>query len=95
MSKEPDPSLKTVNSSGKEYYKSRLQVSADYNKENYAQLILRVPKECKDQITEYVKVKAAEDPENPKYNDLIRKRPSVNAFLMTLIEDETGIKLKK
>jgi len=85
---------KKVSKTGKEYFQSRLDASKNFNRDNYAQLILRVPKDCKDKITDYVQKKAEEEPDNPKYNDLVRKRPSVNAFLMTLVEDETGIKLK-
>ena len=85
---------KITSKNNKEYYKTRLDASANYNKEKYEQLILRVPKDCKAQITEYVRKKAEEDPDNPKYSDLVRKKPSVNAFLTTLVEEETGIKLK-
>ena len=49
---------KKVSKTGKEYFQSRLNASKDYNKDNYAQLILRVPKDSKDKITDYVQRKA-------------------------------------
>lgn len=77
------------------YYKSRLETSKTFNKDNYDQIIVRVPKGAKELITNYVEQMSEKYPEDPKYQDIARHKPSVNALILALLETETGLDLKK
>lgn len=92
MPKERDPEKWTDD--GK-YLKSRLDKTKKYNKESYDTFLLRIPKGTKEALTQWVTQRAEEEPDNPRYNDLKRNRASVNAFVISLIEEATGIPLKK
>lgn len=92
MPKERDPEKWTDD--GK-YLKSRLDTTKKHNKENYDTILLRIPKGTKDTLTQWVMQRADEEPDNPRYNDLKRNRASVNAFIVSLIEEATEIQLKK
>lgn len=65
--------------------------------EGQEQLKIRVPKGFKAQILAYVKEKAKEDPDNPKYNDIYRTphKESVNALVLYLLGEEMGIEFRK
>lgn len=90
MPKKSDPSL--LNESGN--YISRVATAKKYNNERYEPLNVRVPKGAKHKIQDYVEKMAEQEPDNPKYKDLVRGRVSLNAFITTLIETEMGVSLK-
>lgn len=94
MPKWKDPEKMVTTQNGTEYYKSRLEKSKEHNKKNYDTILLRIPAGYKDLLTEWVKDRAEEEPDNPRYNDVARNRASVNAFIVSLIEEETGLKLR-
>lgn len=56
-------------------------------------IIVRVPAGSREYINDYVKRKAAEEPENPKYKDQVKGKASVNAMIKALIEQEIGCSL--
>ena len=90
MPKKPDPSL--LSESGN--YISRVATAKKFNNERYEPINVRVPKGAKLRIQEYVEKMAEQEPDNPKYKDLVRGRVSLNAFITTLIEEEMGVNLK-
>ena len=75
-------------------YKSSVDLSLKFDKEQYDKIILRVPKGASNLIKDYVEEKAAENQTDLKYNSYNGKayRPSVNALIRALLEDEMGIK---
>lgn len=89
--KVADPSKKYTASSGKEYYESQKKHTEAFEK-TQEKIIVRVPEGSRDVITEYVEQKAAEDPTNLKYSSYNGKayRPSVNALIKALLEEELG-----
>ena len=74
-------------------YKSTVELGLQYDKDQYDKIILRVPKGSNQAIKDYVAQKAEADPENLKYNSYNGKtyRPSVNALVRALLEEEMGI----
>lgn len=90
MPRQADPNLKT----GSGIYLSQKRQSEKFE-EKVEKIIVRVPAGSRDAITKYVEERAAIEPTNLKYNSFNGKafRPSVNAFICALIENETGIKL--
>lgn len=90
--RDPEKIVKTQN--GTEYYKSRLTTTKKYNEKSYDTILLRLPAGSKESLTKWVRDKADENPNNPRYNDVVRNRASVNAFIVSLIEEETGLKLR-
>ena len=90
MAKKENPALK--NEGG--VYLSQKDASRKYE-EKIEQLTLRVPAGTRAILNDYVTAKAKDDEENPKYNSYNGKawRPSLNAFIIYLIEQETGIKI--
>lgn len=93
MPKKSDPNLTYLTSSGKKMYKSQNNAdkNAEYDK-TQDKVIIRLPKGSNSIIKAYVENKAIEEPDNRKYST-DKGRPSVNAFIKTLIEDEIGQKL--
>lgn len=75
------------------YYSQK--VASEKYEQKIEQLTLRVPAGTRELLKVYVQKKAEENPENPKYNSYNGKawRPSVNALITYLIEEETGIKI--
>lgn len=55
-------------------------------------ILIRIPAGAKDIISEYVKKKAEENPTSLKYNAYNGKayRPSMNALIIALLEEEMG-----
>ena len=90
MPKKADPSLK--NKSG--VYHSQKRQSEKFE-EKVEKIIVRVPDGSRAAITEYVEKKAEGEPENLRYNSYNGKayRPSVNAWIRSLIEEEIGVNL--
>ena len=90
MPKKKDPSLK--NESG--IYYSQVKQSKSFE-EKVEKIIVRVPEGSRAAITQYVEEKAEADPENLKYSNYNGKayRPSVNAMIRSLIEEEIGVSL--
>lgn len=56
-------------------------------------IIVRIPAGSRDYINEYVRRKAIEEPDNPKYKDQVKGKPSVNAMIRALLEQELGCSL--
>ena len=85
MPKKADPTLKTES---KIYY-SQIRQNEKYE-EKVEKIIVRVPEGSRAAITRYVEKKAEADPENLKYSSYNGKayRPSVNALIRYLIEEE-------
>lgn len=103
MARKPDESLK---SQAGEYtvtrqapggrYKSQKDATEKYEKDNpMEKIIVRVPAGSRDKINEYVQKKATENPQDLKYSSYNGKayRPSVNALIKALLEEEMGISL--
>lgn len=90
MPRKPDPSLKTKSGT----YYSTIEQYKKYN-EKIEKILVRVPEGSRDAITKYVEEKAEDEPTNLKYNSFNGKayRPSVNAFICYLIEQEMGVRL--
>ena len=90
MPKKPDPTLKTESG----IYRSKIRQSEKFE-EKVDKIIVRVPEGARAAITEYVQEKAEADPENLRYSSYNGKayRPSVNALIRTLIEEEMGVSL--
>ena len=90
MPKKADPSLKTESG----IYHSQIRQSEIYEKK-VERLVVRVPKGSGAAIAKYVEEKAEAEPENLKYSSYNGKayRPSVNALIRSLIEDEMGVNL--
>ena len=90
MAKKENPALK--NDSG--VYLSQKNASRKYE-EKVEQLTLRVPAGTRAILNDYVTAKSKGDEDNPKYNSYNGKawRPSVNAFIIYLIEQETGFRI--
>ena len=90
MPKKADPSLKTESG----IYHSQIRQSEKFE-EKIEKIIVRVPEGSRAAITKYVEEKAEADPENLKYSSYNGKayRPSVNALIRSLIEDEMGVNL--
>ena len=90
MPKKPDPTLKTESG----IYRSKIRQSEKFE-EKVDKIIVRVPEGARAAITEYVQEKAEADPENLRYSSYNGKayRPSVNALIRTLIEEEMGVGL--
>ena len=85
MPKKANPDLKE----GKVYI-SQKKATAEYEAKNpMDKIIVRVPAGARDKVTKYVEQKAAEDPSNRKYAS-DKGRPSVNALIKTLLEEELG-----
>lgn len=104
MARKPDESLK---SQAREYtvtrqapggrYESQKAATEKYEeKKPMEKIIVRVPAGSRDKINEYVKKKAEENSEDLKYNSYNGKayRPSVNALIKALLEEEMGITLE-
>lgn len=100
MPKKPDDSLKTQQGTytverqaeGGTYL-SQKEASKKWEQKNpMEKIIVRVPEGSRDIITEYVEQKALEDPTNLKYSSYNGKayRPSVNALIKALLEEELG-----
>ena len=71
-------------------YESQIKASENWEKNNpQEKIILRVPSGSRKKINDYVERKAAEEPDNRKYST-DKGRPSVNAMIKTLIENEIG-----
>lgn len=88
MPKAPDPSYKE----GK-VYKSQIKATQEWEKKNpMDKIIVRLPAGSREKVSAYVERKAAEQPDNPKYNSFNGKgyRPSVNAMIKNLLEEEIG-----
>lgn len=101
MPKKADPSLKTE---GGTYNIEKVSKGGIYISQKRAskkfegtveQISLRVPEGSRAAITKYVEEKAAAEPENLRYNSFNGKayRPSVNALIRSLIEEEMGVNL--
>jgi len=90
MPKKADPNLKTESG----IYHSQIRQSELYEKK-VERLVVRVPKGSGAAITKYVEKKAEAEPKNLKYNSYNGKayRPSVNAMIRKLIEEEMGVNL--
>ena len=90
MPKIADPALKTKSG----IYLSQKKQSAKFE-EKVEKIIVRVPEGSRAAITKYVEEKAEAEPENLKYSNYNGKayRPSVNALIRSLIEDEMGVNL--
>lgn len=90
MPKKPDPTLKTKSG----IYRSKIRQSVKFE-EKVEKIIVRVPEGARAAITKHVEEKAKADPENLKYSSYNGKayRPSVNALIRTLIEEEMGVSL--
>ncbi len=69
-------------------YAAQKESNAEYDK-TMDKIIIRVPKGAKAKIEEYVRSKAIEEPDNPKYST-DKGRPSVNALIKDLLEKEIG-----
>lgn len=83
MPKKPNPDLKEG-----AVYISQKRASEEWEKKNpQEKLILRMPKGTRDIITKYVERKASDNPDNRKYST-DKGRPSVNAYINTLIDDD-------
>lgn len=86
MLKVPDPEKKIGN-----VYKSQIRASKKWEAKNpQEKIILRLPEGAKDLLTAYVQKKSLEEPNNPKYST-DKGRPSVNALIRTLLEEEIGM----
>ena len=94
MPKRKDPEKIVTTQNGTEYYKSRLTTTKKHNEKSYDTILLRIPAGSKESLTKWGKDRAEEEPDNPRYNDVVRNRASVNAFIVSLIEEETGLKLR-
>lgn len=90
MPKTKDPTLKDASG----IYYSQKRQSEKFEK-TVEKIIVRVPEGSRAAITKYVEEKAEADPENLKYSSYNGKayRPSVNALIRSLIEDEMGVNL--
>lgn len=90
MPRKADPSKKLDNG----MYESQKKWH-DRFEAKVERLVVRVPKGFGAEITKYVEDKAAAEPENLKYNSYNGKayRPSVNALIRNLIENEMGVDL--
>lgn len=90
MPKKADPTLKTESG----IYHSQKRQSTEFEKK-VEQITVRVPEGSRAAITKYVEDKAAADPENLRYSNYNGKayRPSVNALIRALIEEEMGVNL--
>ena len=90
MPKKADPTLKTESG----IYHSQIRQSEKFE-EKVEKIIVRVPEGSRAAITKYVEEKAEAEPENLKYSSYNGKayRPSVNALIRSLIEDEMGVNL--
>ncbi len=92
MPKKADLSLKTESG----IYHSQKRQSEKFE-EKFEKIIVRVPEGSRAAITKYVEEKAEAEPENLKYNSFNGKayRPSVNALIRNLLEQEIGIGLNE
>ena len=90
MPKRADPTLKTESG----IYRSKIRQSEKFE-EKVEKIIVRVPEGSRTAIARYVEEKAEADPENLRYSSYNGKtyRPSVNALIRTLIEEEMGVSL--
>lgn len=90
MPKKADESLKTKGGT----YHSQMAAVNKYEEKNkdIEQVKVRLPKGSQDKLNEYVAKKAEEFPEDPRYSSFTGKywRPSVNALIRSLIEEELG-----
>ena len=85
------PRVADPNKKDGKVYRSQIEASEKWEKENpQEKIIIRLPEGSKDLLTAYVKKKAMEEPGNPKYST-DKGRPSVNALIRTLLEEEIGI----
>ena len=92
MSKTKDPTLKRTNPKTGEpsTYYSQVRASDKWEKKNpQEKIIIRVPAGARQKINAYVERMAAEEPDNPMYST-DKGRPSVNAMICALIEQEIG-----
>lgn len=88
MPKKANPNLKDG-----AVYISQKNASEKWEKENpQEKIIVRLPKGSNNIIKAYVEKKAIEEPDNRKYST-DKGRPSVNAMIKSLIEDEIGQEL--
>ena len=90
MPKKADPTLKTESG----IYHSQIRWSEKFE-EKVEKMMLRVPEGSRAAITKYVEEKAEAEPENLRYSSYNGKayRPSVNAMIRKLIEEEMGVNL--
>lgn len=90
MPKKADPTLKTESG----IYHSQVRQSEKFE-EKVEKIIVRVPAGSRDAIAKYVEAKAEAEPENLRYSNYNGKayRPSVNALIRSLIEEEMGVNL--
>ena len=90
MPKKADPTLKTESG----IYFSQKTASKNFEK-TVEKIIVRVPEGSRAAITKYVEEKAGAEPENIRYSSYNGKvyRPSVNALIRSLIEEEMGVNL--
>ncbi len=85
-----DPAKLT--STGKTYL-SQQEFNRKWEKENPVdKIIVRIPSGKRELINKYVEDKAASEPGNRKYST-DKGRPSVNALIISLLEEEMGINL--
>ncbi|GEM_PF-4711822 len=77
-------------------YQSQIEASKNFEK-TVDKIIVRIPTGSRAVITEYVERKAKEEPENLRYSNYNGKayRPSVNALIRALLEEEIGINLSR
>ena len=87
MPRKEDPSLKDENGKYKsQKYENQKIRNDEWEKKNpQEKLILRMPKGKRDIITKYVEQKARDNPDDRKYST-DKGRPSVNAYINTLID---------
>ncbi|SES43395.1 hypothetical protein SAMN04487884_1547 [Butyrivibrio fibrisolvens] len=72
-------------------YEAQKDAIAAYDK-TVDKIVVRLPKGSREKVDAYVRAKASEDPHNSKFvTD--KGRPSVNALIRNLLENEMGITL--
>jgi hypothetical protein len=77
MPKKPDDSLKTEAG----LYKSKIEASKSYDKENVDNIRVRVPKGWKEQMQSYIKTSKKYDSVNGMICDLIKQEiPNIKSF---------------
>ena len=90
MPKKADPTLKTESG----IYYSQIRQNKKFE-EKVEKIIVRVPEGSRYAIMRYVEERAEAEPENLRYNSYNGKayRPSVNALIRALLEEEIGMSL--
>ena len=87
MPPRKDPSKRAE---GSNVLLTQKEASKKWEKSN-PQITIRLPVGAREKINEYIQKKALEEPDNPKYST-DKGRPSFNAFIRTLIEEEMNYK---